>query len=172
MGDDFHENLVSSLQRLTPLLFSLLLLLLSYIPLSIGYFNNIRPFIGIACIYYWILNRPDLFNLFSVFVLAIVNDIISSGPFGANLLSFLLMYILASNVQRLLYGKTFAVTWYSFMALAFAVFCSKWLIVSVYYKQAMPVVILLFSYGVTVALYPFLSFIFALIQNKILADER
>lgn len=172
MGDELHENLVSGIQRLVPLLSSLALLLLSYIPLDIGYFNNIRPLVGVACIYYWIVNRPDLFNLFSVFIIALVNDIISSGPFGSNMFCFLLMYVLTTNLQRLIYGKEFSITWYIFVALTLAVFCMKWLLVSIYYRQAMPYIILLFSYCVTVAIYPFISFIFALIQNKLLTDER
>ena len=171
MGDELQENLLSGVQRLIPLLSSLFLILISYIPLNIGYFNNIRPMIGIVCIYYWIINRPDIFNLLSVFVLAIINDIISSAPFGANLLCFLVMYILASNIQRLIFGKPFSIDWYAFMALTLAVFFFKWLIVSVYYRQAMPVVILFFSYGITVAIYPFISFIFAFIQNNLLSDE-
>ncbi len=171
MGDELQENLVSGFRRLLPLLVSLFVLLLSYIPLNVGYFNNIRPMVGLACVYFWILNRSDIFNVFSVFILALVNDIISSGPFGSNLFAFLLMYILTANVQRLLNGKPFSLCWYGFMALSFAVFFAKWLVVSIYYRQAMPWAILLFSYSVTVAVYPFISLLFAFVQNKLIADE-
>ena len=46
MNDEWSENLTLYFQRLLPLLFSLLLLFVSYIPLDLPIPNNIRPAVG------------------------------------------------------------------------------------------------------------------------------
>ena len=66
MRDDFEENVVSLFQRLLPILTSIVFMLLAYIPINLAMFNNIRPDLGLACIYFWMLHRPDLFGLTSI----------------------------------------------------------------------------------------------------------
>ena len=50
MNDEWSENLTLYFQRLLPLLFSLLLLFVSYIPLDLPVSNNIRPAVGMICL--------------------------------------------------------------------------------------------------------------------------
>ena len=85
MNDEWSENLTLYFQRLLPLLFSLLLLFVSYIPLDLPISNNIRPAVGMICTYFWLLHRPDVFNLLSVYLLGLTEDVISSAPFGSNI---------------------------------------------------------------------------------------
>lgn len=87
-------------QRLLPLLFSLLLLFVSYIPLDLPISNNIRPAVGMICTYFWLLHRPDVFNLLSVYLLGLTEDVISSAPFGSNIFALLVLYVLVTNLSR------------------------------------------------------------------------
>ena len=100
MSEDLDENITSLFQRLLPFMSSVLLLLISYIPLDFSVFNNIRPSIGLICVYFWMLHRPDLFNLWSVYFLGVIDDIISSAPFGSNIFAMLLLYVLITNTSR------------------------------------------------------------------------
>ena len=56
MSEDLDENITSLFQRLLPFMSSVLLLLISYIPLDFSVFNNIRPSIGLICVYFWMLH--------------------------------------------------------------------------------------------------------------------
>lgn len=172
MSDELKEDIVSYLQRFLPLLSSLLLLFLSYVPLDFIIFNNIRPAVGMVCVYFWMIHRPDLFNLLSVFILGLVDDIISNVPLGANILTLLVLYVLLSNLSRFFNGKPFVVTWYGFALLSLVTFLTKWLVLSVYYSSFLPLPIVGFSYLVTAAAYPFLSLILAFVQNNLIADEE
>ncbi len=172
MSNGLSENIFGYLQRFLPLLSSLLLLLLSYVPLDFLLFNNIRPAIGVICVYFWMIHRPDLFNLLSVYFLGLIDDIISNVPCGTNIFIFLILYVILSNVLRFLNAKPFIVTWYGFAIVALVAFWMKWLTLSVYYGQFLPFFIVCFSYLVTVATYPFVSLILAFIQNNLIADEE
>ena len=110
MSDELSENIVNYLQRLLPLFSSLLLLFFSYVPLDFLLFNNIRPAVAMVCVYFWMIHRPDLFNLVSVYLLGVVDDVISNVPFGTNILTLLVLYVLISNLSRFLNGKPFIIS--------------------------------------------------------------
>ncbi len=171
MNEDFNENVVSLLQRLLPLISSIVLLLLAYLPVNVAAFNNMRPDLGLACIYFWVLHRPDLFNLTSIVVLGIVDMVISSALPGASLLAYLTMYVLLYNTQKFFNAKPFVVIWYGFIALSLATLIVKWLVVSIYYSTFLPLSMLMFCYLIGVAVYPLVSAVLAFVQNKFIQDE-
>lgn len=171
MSEEWSENLAIYFQRLLPLLSSLLLVFISYVPLNIIEVSSIHPAVGMVCVYYWIIHRPDVFNLFSVYVLGLVEDIISSAPFGSNIFALLVLYLLVSNLARFLNGKPFVINWYGFALLSLVTFFSRWLLVSVYYSQFLPLPGLLFSFLFTFAAYPVLSLFNAFVQNVLMKDE-
>ena len=172
MAKELDENITSLFQRLLPVLMSVLLILLSYIPLDFMSLNSIRPAIGITCVYFWLQHRPDLFNLWSVFCLGLVDDVISASPFGSNVFELLLMYVLVNNTSRFLNAKPFVVLWYGFAALSLVTMLSRWLVVSVYYSRFLPLSMLFFSYLVTIAVYPLISLLLAFVQNNLIQDEE
>ena len=159
------------IQRLLPLLTSLFWLFVFYIPSDFLLSSNIRPKVAIICVYFWLLNRPDIFNLGSVFVLGIVEDVISSAPIGSNAFALLLLYILVTNLSKYFNSKPFSVMWYGFALLSFVVIFARWLVVSVYYSQFLPVPILLFSFLATIAFYPIISIANVFVQNNLIDDE-
>ena len=171
LQDEMAENVKSYFQRLLPMFFSLLLILLSYVPLNFLLSSNIRPAVGLVCVYYWIIHRPDIFNLFSVFILGLIEDILSAVPMGTNIFSLLVLYVLLLNLGRFFNGKPFIVTWYGFAILSLLTLFCKWLIVSVYYSQFLPIVQVLFSYLFSVAAYPILSLLNAFVQSYLIQDE-
>lgn len=171
MSDDWSENLTLYFQRMLPLFSSLLLIFLSYVPLNIAGMGGIRPAMGMICVYFWLIHRPDVFNLGSVYFLGLIEDIISSAPFGSNVFALLVLYVLVSNLSRFFNGKPFVVMWYGFALLALIAFFSRWLLVSVYYSQFIPLPSVLFCYLFSVAVYPFLSLVNAFVQNALMKDE-
>lgn len=159
------------MQRLLPLLTSILLVMLSFVPLDFAAANNMRPAAGLICVFFWMIHRPDVFNLVSVYILGLVIDVISSAPFGSNIFAMLVMYLLVSNMAAFWNGKPFVVTWYGFALLAMITMLSRWLLVSVYYSQFLPLSLLMFNLLFTIAFYPVLSLVNAFVQNTLMRDE-
>lgn len=172
MNETFGEHMALSFQRLLPLLVSILLVLLPFIPINVLFFENIKPAISLICIYFWLLHRPDLFNIVSVAILALFEDVLSAAPFGSNLFSLLLAYVIVTNLAKYFNAKPFVVIWYGFGALAFVVLFAKWFVVSIYYGQFLPLQNLVFCYLLTVAVYPIFSIFNVFIQNTFIKDDE
>lgn len=171
MNEDFDENVVSLFQKILPLATAVFFLLLAYVPLNVAMFNNIRPDLGLVCIYFWMLHRPDLFGLVSIVILGLLDSAISSALPGASLFAYLTMYLLIYNTQKFFNAKPFVVIWYGFMALSLTTMLIKWLVVSIYFSRFLPLSMLMFSYLIGVALYPLVSMVLAFIQNRFIQDE-
>ena len=171
MSKEFDENVVPFFQKSLPLLSSVFFLLISYFPSNFTFFGSVKSDFGLICIYFWMLHRPDLFNLFSAATLGIIDISISSGVPGACLLAYLVMFVLVYNMQKYFNAKSFVVIWCGFMVLSFAAMFVKWLVVSVYYSQFLPLTMLTFSYFIMVAMYPLISFVLAFLQNHFIKDE-
>jgi len=171
MNESVSEHIALSFQRALPLLVSVLLLLISYIPINFLLLENVKIVVSIICVYFWLMHRPDLFNLMSVSLLAIVGDILSTAPFGSNLFSLLFAYVIITNLAKYFNAKPFIVIWYGFAALAFVVFFAKWFLISIYYGQFLPVQNLVFSYLFTVACYPIFSMFNVFIQANFIRDD-
>ena len=171
MSDELDENINSLFQRLLPLLSSVCFILLSYLPCDFMFLNSIHPAIALVCGYFWLVHRPDLFSLGSVFLLGLIDDLISSAPMGSSIFAMLVLYALTNAASRFLTAKPFVALWYGFMVLALVTMLSRWLVVSVYYSCFLPLGILLFSYLVTVFCYPLVSLLLAFVQNKLIQDE-
>ncbi len=170
--DDWQDNATSLIERLLPLTLATICLLLEYVPIYIGIFNNIRPDFGLIAIYFWLLNRADLFDLKSVVFIGLLDGILSASAFGLGLFGYLLMYVLMVNLRKFLNGRSFLVIWYSFMALSLIILLVKWLVAAVYYGQFLPLTPLMFSYLQGVALYPLVSMLLIMTQNIFVQDDE
>ena len=172
MNEKLDEKVYSFFQKSLPLLTSVVFMLLGYTPLNLVFFNNVRPDMGLICIYFWVLHRPDLFGLLSIIVLSVVEISVSSTLLGADFFAYLVMYTLIYNVGKYFNSKPFVVIWYGFMAFSLASLLLKWLIVSFYYSKFLPISVLIFEYLIAVALYPVVSMILAFVQNKFIGDDE
>ncbi len=97
MEEFWQENLKIRLQNLVPFLSALLLLLIFNIPAYPFVADSIRPYVGIICAYFWLVYRPYLFGIWSVYLLGFLEDVISNTPFGANIFSMMLLYVLTRH---------------------------------------------------------------------------
>ncbi len=170
--DDWQDNATSLIERILPITLATVCLLLEYLPIYIGIFNNIRPDFGLIAIYFWLLNRSDLFDLKSVVFIGLLNGVLSSSIFGLGLFAYLLMYVLMINLRKFLSGRSFLVIWYGFMALSLIVMLIKWLAATIYYGQFLPLTPLMLSYLQGIALYPLISMLLIIVQNLLVQDDE
>lgn len=171
MSEELQENFIAYFQRFLPFVTSVIWVLFSYLPLDGAAANNLRPDMGLICVFFWVLNRPDVFNLFSVYFLGLIVDIITSAPFGSNVFSFLVMYLLVSNLATYFNAKPFVVSWYGFALFCLITMFGRWLLVSVYYSHFLPLTLLVFSLLSTIIIYPVVGLVNAFIQNVLMKDE-
>ena len=172
MSEEFQENLIAYFQKFLPFVTSVVWVLVFYVPINAFIVNTLRPDVGLVCVFFWTLHRPDVFNLFSAYFLGLIIDIITSAPFGSNIFSFLVMYLLVANLTAYFNAKPFVVTWYGFALFCLFTMFARWLLVSVYYSQFLPLTSLIFSLLATIACYPVIGLVNAFVQNSLMKDEE
>ena len=118
--DESISNVVSyQLKKILPLISSVLLVLFTYIPLSVPLLKFLRPDVALICVYFWTLYRRDLFGPISVALLGVVSDSLTSLPLGTNMFVFIFVYIMSINYARFVNAKSFAVGWFGFAIISF-----------------------------------------------------
>lgn len=171
MQESWREIFSGWLAKFLPLICSFLWVILSLIPLKSDLNLVARPMIGLMCVYFWVMYRSDLFGAFSVFVLGMFFDILSIAPFGIYMLLYLIMYVMVINISKYITEKTFEILWIGFSLLSAGVMLIGWFVSSLYYAQFVPVKSFLFSYLISVALYPLVAGVNAWVMNVFLQED-
>lgn len=170
MNDNTEGYLFSLLQRQTPFWVSLFFIFFEHIVINF-WLVNVRPMLGLACVFFWLFNRPDIFGLISVTLLGICCDFLNYSPFGLYLFAFLLLYVLENKISKYIGNKLFIVNLLSFAVLSLLVVFVQWVIVGIYYRAFLPFLSLFVMWLITVCLYPAIVKINLIIAQKILPEE-
>ncbi len=157
---------------LVPLLSIMALELLLYIPRSNGFWNFLRQAPFYAGIYFWLVQRPDSFNLLSAFILGILADVIGGAPLGVNIITFLVLYMLSARLSAYFNIQKFSYSWLLFTVIVLLVLFFKALLVSVFYRTMIPFNFLLFEYLLTVTAYPLLVRFYTWVERRYIHLEE
>ena len=171
MQENWKEMFSALTAKFLPLVVSLLWGIISLIPLKSDLNLMARPMIGVMCIYFWSIYRPDLFGVFSVFFLGMFFDILSVAPFGLYMLLYLIMYVAVTNVSKYITEKTFEILWAGYALLLAGIMLAGWIISSLYYTQIIPPKSFIFSYLLSIAIYPIVAGINAWFVNIFLQED-
>ena len=155
-----------------PILSILFLEILVYIPRINDFWNFLRlsPFyIGI---YFWHQLRPDIFNIFSAFILGIFADVLSSSILGINVLSFLILHLLTSFIFSYFNIKKFIYSWLLFSVSLLFTEIFKSIIVSISYKNIVPFHLMFYEFILTTALYPIICRFYLFIETRYIHLEE
>lgn len=118
---------------LAPVALTLVLLLLSTVPLRVATFNVLMPSLPLIAIYYWLLYRPDLMPSGAVFAIGLLEDGLSGTPIGVTALVLTCVHAGVSVQRRFFAGKSFAIVWLGFAVVATLAYFLAWLLVCVFY---------------------------------------
>jgi rod shape-determining protein MreD len=155
-------------RNLTPLALSFLLVIISATPLRIPEFGPVAPNVALIAAYYWGIYRPDLFPLSAAFVVGLWQDVLVGTPLGMNALVLLAIHWFILSQRRFFQGKSFAVVWWAFALMAAAAAVLLWLISMAYHGRLLDATPAAFQGALTMALYPFLTWVFARAQHAVL----
>jgi len=85
---------------------------------------------------------------------------------------FISVYVLAITFGIYVNTKPFAISWIGFALISLVAFLIKWLLMSVYYSNFLPLTGVLLGYVATVLLYPLVARLNVVIQNRFLATDE
>jgi rod shape-determining protein MreD len=91
---------------LIPALLAILLVMLVNMPVSFTGGVMPAPALALACVYYWVLVRPDLMPAWAVLSIGLLEDLLSGGPPGLWAAGFLAAFWLTDRERETFAGLT------------------------------------------------------------------
>lgn len=172
MRDNWLDQSRLFLVHRIPLIMTLLLMFLFFMPISSAEVNYFRPAVGLICVYYWALNRGYLFGFFSAFLVGFVIDVYSSSPLGINILLLMILVAVANGLEKYVRVASFSINWLVFGLVGLGFILLKWLLLMIYFQSYLPLPEILLSFISTVMFYPLIAGINAWAAHNFLPQER
>lgn len=172
MRSSLKEQIGFFLRCRIPIFFSLLMVLLFFMPIHSVQINYFRPAIGLICVYYWRLNRGSLFSWGSAFCIGFIIDVYSSSPLGVNILLLMLVNGTTGWLARYFQVASFNVRWLIFSLSALFYMLIKWLFLMSYFWDYLPLAEITMGYFSTVMFYPLIATINAWVATRFLPPEN
>ena len=162
------QRLDLTLRGAAPVSLSLLIVLLSQVPVGFPGGVPFTPFLPLICVYYWTVHRPDLMPVWAVFLIGLLHDLLSAGAIGVGCFTLLGAYGVVATQRRFLVSFSVLLQWVSFAVLALAATLVVWLLTMIVMGLALNPAPLVYQYVLTVAVYPLLAWLFARTQRRVL----
>ena len=155
-------------RQLTPSMLTLILVIIGVVPLRILEFSTVMPLLPLMAVYHWAVFRPRLLPAYAVFLIGILQDILTGAPVGVNALVFLLVYGAVLSQKRFFTGKSFLILWLGFSLIAAAASALNWLAVSLLSATIVEIRTAVFQYLLTVGFFPAVAWVFMRWQRAFL----
>jgi rod shape-determining protein MreD len=157
------------LRQALPALLTMLLVVLSVVPLGLPDHALVAPGLVLVALFYWTVHRPDLLPTWHAFVVGLLLDAMSGTPFGVNALVMTLVHWAVVAQHTFFRGKSFGVMWLSFALVAFAAALVGALVALVAARVVVDPLAVLIQLVLTIAAYPPLAWLLGRAQRLWLA---
>lgn len=147
-------------RSISPFFVTLLLVLFALLPLHIADLSPIVPALALIGVFFWSVHRPDLMPIWAVFLIGLVQDVLTGGIIGPGIIGLLVAHALVVWQHRFFLAASFAVIWFAFMLVAAAALAVTWLLTCIAMVTLLDPDPVFFQYLVTLAFYPCLAWAF------------
>jgi rod shape-determining protein MreD len=159
---------IGLINRLMPAITTIVCVFISVIPVHLPGFALVTPAFPLMAVYHWTIYRPDLLPFVAAFGAGLFLDMLNGAPLGISALVLLLARAVVLTQRQLFIGRSFALVWAGFVAVAAAAAAFEWAVVSLFYGMALDVRPFLFQAVLTIAGYPFVSYFLVRVQRNLL----
>ena len=135
--------------------FLVLLMVLAALPLGLP---GLVPAVCLPCVFFWSVFRPAGLPPPAVFGIGLLQDLLIQAPLGSSVLVLLVCQGVALRGRELLAKRSFLLIWLVYGAVASGAAVLSWGLQSLLSLQLLPPAPALYGVGLTVGLYPTLSY--------------
>ena len=155
-------------RQLTPTMLTLALVIINVVPLHIPEFSRVAPLLPLMAIYHWAIFRPRLLPAYAVFLIGLLQDVLTGAPIGVNALMFLIVYGVVLSQKRFFLGKSFFILWLGFSIVAAGASVMSWIAVSILNVALVEPKTVIFQYLMTLGFFPAIAWLFLRWQRAFL----
>ena len=167
MNQNFWSHLDILARKLIPFLLALLLMIAGVVPLQLPGLAPIVPAWGLMAVYYWVFHRPDLLPPWTIFLLGLIQDLLSGGHLGVNAFVLLVAYAGIGSLRRFMADAPSGVIWANFLLIAAGAFFLSWCLNCLIAGRLIDPTPALLQCLTTVAFYPVLAWVLARAQRAV-----
>jgi len=153
-----------------PIVVTILYILTGVLTWPFPFIGAVTPFLGLVAVYYWAIYRPELFPVWAVFLIGLLNDIVHFLPLGLSAFVFVGVYQLLHVQRRFFFGQTFYVLWVGFALIAFLASFVDWAFLSFLEGHALTLRPIMMQYLFSIAFFPLAAWVLIRIQRAFLAQ--
>lgn len=150
-----------------PAFFTLVMMILLHVPTPYFALSTLAPALPFAFTYYWAIQRPSAAPLLAVFALSIIHDLWVADIVGITAFLALLLHLAIVPNQEVFRVAPFPLRWATFGVILAALLGLKWAMLSAMNWTVLPPSDLVFQIIVTIAVYPIISRLYALIDKRV-----
>jgi rod shape-determining protein MreD len=161
------QRLDQWIRQSTPMALTAILAVLSVITVGIPGYAAVVPGYTAMATFYWAVFRPDLQPASALFLIGVLQDILTGTPLGLTAVSLLLLHALALSQRRALVTKPFLLTWLGFVVIQLPISIFAWLLMSAQQFRLIGPEPVLFQYLVTVLGFPVVAWIFVRVHRYV-----
>lgn len=159
MNPTFWDRLDLFARALLPFLITVTLIVAGMVPLPASAASGVWPALPLVAVYYWCVHKPELMPIWIVFVLGLIQDVLSGGLIGVHAISLLCVYAFISWQRRVFTGAPFTLVWCVFIVVAGVALTLEWLLHCLGLFVFLDPRPAFFQYLLTVAAYPAFAWI-------------
>lgn len=141
--------------------------LMIFIFLPLPFFANLVPHLTLIGVYYWSVFRPELMPISLIFVIGVLQDILSGGPLGMTALLLILVGLLVTLQGRKFLERDFMFNWLIFSFVSVSYGLSAWILASLYHKMPSAMLESLGQVILTIAIFPPLYWMLGGIRKRL-----
>jgi rod shape-determining protein MreD len=168
MTATFWQRLDKTGRNLAPFAVTLMLVLVGLIPIRIPSYAAIAPQFALIAVFYWVVHRPDLMRPSTVFLIGLLQDLLSGGPLGLNALVMVLLHGAVMGQRRLFLSSSFLLMWFGFGMVLTGATVLQWGAFSVLAGAALPFMPALFQALLTLAIFPAVAWLLLRVHRAFL----
>lgn len=109
-----------------PKITALLVIFASVVPLHIPGMSSFLPLFNIMMVYYWTIYRPDLFPVWFIFLLGLMQDALYGTPLGVYALLNMATWMMIVSFREYFSKESFFNVWAKFFLVSFIITLLNW----------------------------------------------
>lgn len=154
----------------TPTLLGLFGVLMLALPLRLGEGFIPTPLLPLVIVFFWSIYGPAYLPSGSVFVIGLIQDLLTGGPLGLWPAVYLLAQFIVLSQRSYFLGREQKVVWIGFAFVAAGAGLMLWLVMSLMSGALLPLRDLAFQLATTVAVYPLFGAGFAHLHRRVIVE--
>jgi len=164
------ENLLRLFKAMAPTMLGVLGVLVLAAPVRLFEGFAPTPIFPLVIVFFWSVYGPDYLPPLSVFVIGLLQDLLTGGPLGLWPAVYLFTQFIVMSQRAYFLGREQKVVWIGFGFASLGAGLILWLVMSLMSGALLPVRFLLLQLAATVAIYPVFGAVFKELHRRVLVE--